>query len=59
MRKIFDSICIDIPEVEEYISKEGLSFVCNENMQVEASEEDFNKLIEKFPEIEYVEVEIK
>lgn len=55
MKKVFKSISLDIEEVAEFIEKEGLSFTCNENMDVEATEEDFNKLIEKFPEIDFVE----
>ena len=54
MKKVFKSINIDI-EVAEFIENNGLSFTCNEEMNVEASEEDFNKLIEQYPEIDYVE----
>ena len=56
MKKVFESINLDIPEVSEFIEKNGLSFICNEEMNVEASEEDFNKLIEQFPELDYVEL---
>lgn len=57
MTKIFDSINLDIQEVADFIEEQGLSFVCNEKMQVEASEEDFETLLERFPEIDYVEAE--
>ena len=53
--KVFDSINLDIQEVEDFIMENGLSFTCNEKMQVIASEEDFDKLITRFPEIDYVE----
>ena len=56
MKKVFESINPDIEEVAEFIENNGLSFVCNEEMNVEASEEDFNKLIEQFPELDYVEL---
>ena len=56
MKKVFEQINLDIPEVSEFIEKNGLSFICNEDMNVEASEEDFNKLIEQFPELDYVEL---
>ena len=56
MKKVFESINLDIPEVSEFIEKNGLSFICNEEMNVEASAEDFNKLIEHFPELDYVEL---
>ena len=56
MKKVFESINLDIEEVAEFIENNGLSFTCNEEMNVEASEEDFNKLIEQFPELDYVEL---
>ena len=59
MKKVFDSINLDIPEVESFIEEQGLSFVCNGKMQVEASEEDFETLLERFPFIDYVEAEAK
>lgn len=59
MKKVFESINLDIKEVAEFIENNGLSFICNDKMQVEASEEDFNKLIEQFPELDYVELETK
>ena len=55
MKKIFESINLDIPEVADFIEEQGLSFVCNDKMQVEASEEDFQKLIKRFQELDYVE----
>ena len=55
-KKVFKSINLDIEEVAEFIENNGLSFMCNEDMNVEASEEDFNKLIEHFTEIEYQEL---
>ena len=54
--KVFKSINLDIEEVAEFIENNGLSFMCNEDMNVEASKEDFDKLIEQFPEIDYVEL---
>ena len=57
MTKVFDSINLDIKEVANFIEQNGLSFVCNDKMQVEASEEDFETLIERFPELDYVEAE--
>ena len=54
--KVFKSINLDIEEVSEFIENNGLSFTCNEEMNVEASEGDFNKLIEQFPELDYVEL---
>lgn len=57
MKKIFESINLDIQEVADFIEENGLSFICNDKMQVEASEEDFARLIERFPEIDYVEAE--
>ena len=56
MKKVFQSINLDIEEVAEFIENNGLSFMCNEDMNVEASEEDFDKLIEQFPELDYVEL---
>ena len=56
MKKVFKSINLDIEEVAEFIENNGLSFMCNEDMNVEASEEDFDKLIEQFPELDYVEL---
>lgn len=56
MKKVFKSINLDIEEVAEFIENNGLSFMCNEEMNVEASEEDFDKLIEQFPELDYVEL---
>ena len=56
MKKVFRSINLDIEEVAEFIENNGLSFMCNEDMNVEASEEDFDKLIEQFPELDYVEL---
>ena len=56
MKKVFKSINLDMEEVADFIENNGLSFICNEEMNVEASEEDFNKLIEHFTEIEYVEL---
>ena len=56
MKKVFKSINLDIEEVAEFIENNGLSFICNEEMNVEASEEDFDKLIEQFPELDYVEL---
>ena len=53
--KVFDSIDLDIQEVEDFIMENCLSFTCNEKMQVISSEEDFDKLITRFPEIDYVE----
>ena len=55
MKKIFESINLDIQEVADFIEENGLSFICNDKMQVETSEEDFEKLIRRFPEIDYVE----
>jgi uncharacterized protein YlxP (DUF503 family) len=57
MKKVFDTINLNIKEVEDYIEENGLSFVCNDKMQIEASSEDFEKLISKFPELDYVEAE--
>ena len=57
MNKVFESINIDIQEVADFIDANDLSFVCNDKMQVEASEEDFDKLITQFPELDYVEAE--
>lgn len=57
MKKIFDTINLNIKEVEDFIEENGLSFVCNDKMQIEASSEDFEKLISKFPELDYVEAE--
>lgn len=57
MKKVFDAINLDIEEVVDYLEQHNLSFTCNDKMQVEASEEDFHKLIEQFPELDYVEVE--
>lgn len=59
MKKVFDSINLDIPEVESFIEEQGLSFICNAKMQVEASEEDFETLLKRFPFIDYVEAEEK
>ena len=56
MKKVFKSINLDIEDVAEFIENNGLSFICNEEMNVEASEEDFYKLIEQFSEIDYVEL---
>ena len=56
MKKVFKSINLDIEEVAEFIENNGLSFMCNEDMNIEASEEDFDKLIEQFPELDYVEL---
>jgi uncharacterized protein YlxP (DUF503 family) len=55
MKKVFDTINLNIKEVEDFIEENGLSFVCNDKMQIEASSEDFEKLISKFPELDYVE----
>ena len=55
MTRIFDYINIDIEEVQNFIEENGLSFVCNENMQIEASEEDFDKLTSQFPALDYAE----
>jgi hypothetical protein len=52
--KTFETIDIDIQEVADFIEEKGLKFICNDKMQVEASEEDFETLIERFPEIDYV-----
>lgn len=57
MKKVFESINIDIQEVADFIDANDLLFVCNDKMQVEASEEDFDKLIDQFPELDYVEAE--
>jgi uncharacterized protein YlxP (DUF503 family) len=57
MTKVFETINLNIQEVADFIEQNGLSFVCNDNMQVEAPEEDFQKLIEQFPELDYVEAE--
>ena len=57
MKKVFDTINLNIKEVEDFIEENGLSFVCNDKMQTEASSEDFEKLISKFPELDYVEAE--
>lgn len=57
MKKVFESINLDIQEVEDFIDENGLSFICNDKMQVEASEEDFDKLIAQFPELDYVEAD--
>jgi hypothetical protein len=51
---IFESINLDIQEVADFIEEKGLQFICNENMQVEASEEDFATLLKRFPGIDYV-----
>ena len=55
MKKVFKSINLYMEEVVEFIDNNGLSFMCNDEMNVEASGEDFAKLIEQFPEIDYVE----
>ena len=55
MKKIFKSIDLDIKEVTEFVENNNLSFICNEEMNIESSEEDFYKLIERFPELDYVE----
>ena len=57
MKKVFDTINLNIKEVEDFIEENGLSFVCNDKMQIEASSEDFERLISKFPELDYVEAE--
>lgn len=57
MKKVFDFINLDIQEVADFIEKQNLSFICNEKMQVEAPEEDFYKLIEQFPELDYAEAD--
>lgn len=57
MKKIFESINLDIQEVADFIEENGLEFICNDKMQVEASDEDFQLLIARFPEIDYVEAE--
>ena len=57
MTKVFESINLDIQEVADFIEANGLSFICNDKMQVEASEEDFDKLIAQFPELDYVEAQ--
>lgn len=54
MKKVFKSLDLDIKEVAEFIESNGLSFICNEEMNIESSEEDFNKLIERFPELDFV-----
>ena len=56
MKKVFKSINIDMEVVTEFIANNGLSFMCNEEMNVEASEEDVAKLIDRYPEIDYVEL---
>ena len=53
--KVFESINLDIQEVADFIEEQGLSFIFNDKMQIEASEEDFYKFIIRFPEIDYVE----
>ena len=55
MKKVLISIDLDIEEVTEFVEINGLSFMCNEEMNIESSEEDFNKLIERFPELDFVE----
>ena len=55
MKKVFKSLDLDITEVAEFSENNGLSFICNEEMNIESSEEDFNKLIERFPELDFVE----
>ena len=57
MKKIFETINLDIQEVADFIEEQGLEFICNDKMQVETSEEDFETLIERFPELDYVEAE--
>jgi hypothetical protein len=32
MKKVFDTINLNIKEVEDYIEENGLSFVCNDKM---------------------------
>ena len=56
VKKVFESINLDIEEVADFIEEQGLSFVCNDKMQVEASDGDFVKLIERFPQLDYVEL---
>lgn len=56
MKKVFESINLDNQEVAEFVEKNGLSFICNDEMKVEAPAEDFYKLIEQFPELDYVEI---
>lgn len=53
--KVFNSIDLDIREVADFIEENGLSFVCNDRMKVEATEDDFKILIEKFPHLDYTE----
>lgn len=53
--KVFNSINLDIREVADFIEENGLSFVCNDRMKVEATEDDFETLIEKFPYLDYSE----
>lgn len=53
--KVFNSIDLDIREVADFIEENGLSFVCNDKMKVEATEDDFEILIEKFPHLDYTE----
>lgn len=57
MEKVFESINLDIQEVIDFITANELSFICNDKMQIEASEEDFDKLIAQFPALDYVEAE--
>ena len=55
--KKFEMIDLSCNEVEQFIEENNLSFICNDRMQVEVSDEDFEKLIERFPEIDFVEVD--
>lgn len=50
-------IDLNCKEVEQFIEENNLSFICNDRMQVEVSDEDFEKLIDRFPEIDFVEVD--
>lgn len=56
MRKVFDYINLEPIEVQNFIESNKLTFVCNENMQIETTDSDFRKLINEFPELDYAEV---
>ena len=56
MKKVFESIDFSNEDVVKFIENHGLSFICNEEMNIEASEEDFEKLILQFSELDYVEL---
>ena len=49
-------INLEDPKVCDYCNEEGLVFTCNENMNIECEREDFIKLRDKFPYLDWAEV---